>query len=128
MTKMGLAPRTSAGVSCAPCTSMREPLHIDVEVETWPIAGVFAISRGAKREATVVVAHVRQGSFAGRGECVPYARYGETVEGVRDAIAGATGIADRRELIARMPQGAARNALDCALWDLEAKRAGRSAA
>ena len=94
-------------------------------VETWPIAGAFVISRGAKREATVVVAHVGDGTHTGRGECVPYARYGETVDGVRAAILGLHGaLRDRASLLAQMPAGAARNALDCALWDYEAKRSG----
>jgi L-Ala-D/L-Glu epimerase / N-acetyl-D-glutamate racemase len=104
-------------------------LHIETVVETWPIAGEFVISRGAKREATVVVAQVGDGAVTGRGECVPYARYGETVEGVRQAIlAMRAKLTDRAGLAALMPAGAARNALDCALWDWEAKRAGTSAA
>jgi L-alanine-DL-glutamate epimerase-like enolase superfamily enzyme len=96
--------------------------------ETWPIAGSFVISRGAKREAAVVVAQVSDGTHSGRGECTPYTRYGETVDGVRAAIAGVGGVSDRAELQQRLPAGAARNALDCALWDWEAKRAGTSAA
>jgi L-alanine-DL-glutamate epimerase-like enolase superfamily enzyme len=104
-------------------------LTIDAAVETWPIAGAFVIARGAKREATVVVAQVSDGTVAGRGECVPYARYGETVAGVRDAILGLRGaLRDRASLLRQMPAGAARNALDCALWDYEAKRSGTSAA
>src|SRR5260221_5439070 len=62
------------------------PLSLSVRVERWPIAGSFAISRGAKTEAVVVVAELSDGSHRGRGECVPYARYGETVEGVAAAI------------------------------------------
>ncbi len=104
-------------------------LSIEVAVETWPIAGEFVIARGAKREATVVVAQVSDGVATGRGECVPYARYGETVDGVRGAILGMRGVlADRAGLLRQMPAGAARNALDCALWDCEAKRSGTSAA
>jgi L-alanine-DL-glutamate epimerase-like enolase superfamily enzyme len=104
-------------------------LTIDAVVETWPIAGAFVIARGAKREATVVVAQVSDGTITGRGECVPYARYGETVAGVRDAILGLRGtLRDRASLARQMPAGAARNALDCALWDYEAKRSGTSAA
>jgi L-Ala-D/L-Glu epimerase len=106
--------------------------RLDVAVESWPIAGSFAISRGVKTEALVVVATVGKGPHSGRGECVPYARYGETVEGVARTIRGmelavADGIT-REELRARLPAGAARNAIDCALIDLEAKRSGRSAA
>jgi L-alanine-DL-glutamate epimerase-like enolase superfamily enzyme len=104
-------------------------LTIDAVVETWPIAGAFVIARGAKREATVVVARVSDGTITGRGECVPYGRYGETVAGVRDAILGLRGtLRDRAGLARQMPAGGARNALDCALWDYEAKRAGTSAA
>jgi len=104
-------------------------LKIEAAVETWPIAGEFVISRGAKREATVVVARVADGASVGRGECCPYARYGETVAGVHTAIAALGSVsADRTELLQRMPAGAARNAVDCALWDWEAKRSGASAA
>jgi len=107
-------------------------LNLAVRVERWPIRGGFAISRGAKHEAVVVVASVGASSHTGRGECVPYARYGESVDGVAMAIEACAGpIArglSRAELAALLPAGAARNALDCALWDLEAKRSGRSAA
>ncbi|MCX5493548.1 dipeptide epimerase [Kaistia dalseonensis] len=105
---------------------------LSVGMERWPIAGAFVISRGARTEATVVVATISDGADIGRGECVPYARYGETVEGVVAAIeAVAPAIAagmDRATLMAEMPPGAARNAIDCALWDLEAKRTGVSVA
>src|SRR6476660_7831276 len=102
-----------------------------VRVERWPIAGSFTISRGAKTEAVVVVAELSDGSHHGRGECVPYARYGETVDGVAAAIramAGplAAGLV-RGELQTAMPPGAARNALDCALWDFAAKASGKPA-
>src|SRR5262245_13489606 len=102
---------------------------IEAWAESWPIAGSFAIARGTKREAVVVIARVGDGRIAGRGECVPYARYGETIDSVRQAIeaVAADGL-DRLTLAQRLPAGAARNALDCALWDYEAKRAGRSAA
>jgi L-alanine-DL-glutamate epimerase-like enolase superfamily enzyme len=103
-------------------------LQVKAAVATWPIAGTFVISRGAKREAVVVVAEVSDGISVGRGECTPYPRYGETVDGVCAAIAAARGVKSRAELLQRMPPGAARNALDCALWDWEAKRAGTSAA
>jgi len=104
-------------------------LTIEAAVESWPIAGEFVIARGAKREAAVVVAQVSDGKVSGRGECVPYARYGETVEGVRGAILAMGGaLSDRASLLRQMPAGAARNALDCALWDYEAKRSGMSAA
>src|SRR6478609_9262713 len=100
-----------------------------VRVERWPIAGSFTISRGAKTEAVVVVAELSDGSHHGRGECVPYARYGETVERVTAAIEAMAGpIAnglDRERLQTAMAAGAARNALDCAFWDLAARQNGR---
>lgn len=104
---------------------------LTVAVERFPIAGAFTIARGSKTEAVVVTATITDGAHTGRGECVPYARYGETVDQVAAAIARqadaiATGIG-RIELQSLMPAGAARNALDCALWDLEAKRAGKPA-
>jgi len=104
-------------------------LTVAAAIETWPIAGQFTIARGAKREATVVIATVTDGSVTGRGECVPYARYGETVAGVHAAVLAMRGqLTDRASLLRQMPAGAARNALDCALWDYEAKCAGTSAA
>jgi L-alanine-DL-glutamate epimerase-like enolase superfamily enzyme len=106
--------------------------RLAVTVERWPITGGFAISRGAKHEAVVVVAAVNDGPHTGRGECVPYAHYGESVEGVVAAIEGCAGAIagglSRDKLADLLPAGAARNALDCALWDFEAKRSGRSAA
>src|SRR5262245_54721454 len=103
-------------------------LAIEALVESWPIAGAFVIARGARRGAVVVVAQVSDGEVSGRGECVPYARYGETVEGVREAVlAMRDRLSDRASLLEQMPAGAARNALDCALWDYEAKRSRRSA-
>ena len=103
------------------------PITLSVAIERWPIAGAFTTSRGAKTEAVVVVAGLAAGGFRGRGECVPYARYGESVEGVAKAIeamrdAIARGL-DRAGLQSAMPPGAARNALDCAFWDLAAKAA-----
>jgi L-Ala-D/L-Glu epimerase len=102
-----------------------------VRSERWPIAGTFTISRGSKTAAEVVVAELTDGAFTGRGECTPYPRYGETVPGVAAAIAGcADAISrglDRAGLQSALPPGAARNALDCAFIDLEAKRAGRPA-
>ncbi|MER9230010.1 dipeptide epimerase [Mesorhizobium sp. M0664] len=102
---------------------------LSVAVERWPIAGTFTIARGSRTEAVVVVATVTENEIAGRGECVPYARYGETVDVVVQVIrAAAHAIAQgatREEILRLMPAGAARNAIDCALWDLEAKLAGR---
>ena len=105
------------------------PLTLALAAERWPIAGSFGISRGSKTEAVVVVAELSDGKARGRGECVPYARYGESVESVMTQIDAMrpqleAGL-DRSALQTAMPPGAARNALDCALWDLEAKRRGR---
>ncbi|MER9055414.1 N-acetyl-D-Glu racemase DgcA [Mesorhizobium sp. M0910] len=101
---------------------------ISVEAERFPIAGTFTISRGSKTEAEVISCAITENGRTGRGECVPYKRYGETVEGVRGAIEAmrseiAHGIS-RIALLGAMPAGAARNAIDCALWDLEAKISG----
>lgn len=98
--------------------------------ECWPIAGTFTISRGSKTEAHVVVTELRHQGFVGRGESVPYARYGESVASVAAAIKAMAGpIADGldRQALQAMPAGAARNALDCAFWDLEAKCSGTPA-
>src|SRR6201991_4156839 len=97
-------------------------------IERWPIAGSFTISRGAKTEAVTVVAEVSRGGLTGRGECVPYPRYGETPEAALDALKSMReplrrGL-DRAALQTEMPAGAARNALDCAWLDLEAKTRG----
>ena len=102
-------------------------IHVSAAIEVWPLADAFVISRGAKTEARVVVATVTDGAFTGRGECVPYTRYDETVEAIAETIAAARVTCSRFALHAALPNGAARNAIDCALWDLEAKRTGRSA-
>jgi L-alanine-DL-glutamate epimerase-like enolase superfamily enzyme len=98
-------------------------------IERFAIAGHFTIARGSRTEAVVVTAHIRQGAVHGRGEGVPYARYGESVDGVAHAIESMLDAIDngmtRLELLTAMKPGAARNALDCALWDLEAKLAGK---
>jgi len=102
---------------------------LSVTAETWPLERPFAISRGTKTAAHVVVAKITDGDAIGWGECVPYARYGETVPGIVDALNGMAGAIghgmDREALQTALPAGAARNALDCALWDLEAKQTGR---
>lgn len=101
---------------------------VAVHHESWPLRGVFAISRGARTHSEVVVVELRDGGAVGRGECVPYPRYGESVPGVMAAIEQIAGRVveglDRPGLESCMPAGAARNALDCALWDLDAKRLG----
>jgi L-Ala-D/L-Glu epimerase len=98
---------------------------ISVSAETFPLARTFTISRGSKTEARVVTARITRDGLTGRGEAVPYGRYGETVEGVMAQIAAQAPWITRDELARDMPPGAARNALDCALWDLEAKAASR---
>jgi len=103
--------------------------RLSSRIERWPIAGEFRISRGAKTEAVVVVAELLEGGLLARGECMPYARYGETPEGAQAAIEAMRGdIANglsRQKLQTAMPPGAARNALDCAFWDLAAKQKGQ---
>ncbi len=99
-----------------------------VAAESWPIAGSFTIARGSKTMADVVTVTLREGGCEGRGECVPYPRYGETVEAVTAALERARPSieagAGRGEVASLMVPRAARNALDCALWDLEAKLSG----
>ncbi|MFJ5396189.1 N-acetyl-D-Glu racemase DgcA [Pectobacterium parvum] len=94
--------------------------------ESWPIEGAFTISRGSKRQADVVVVALQSGNVAGYGECVPYSRYGESLDSVMEQIASLhndvhNGL-DRETLQTILPAGAARNALDCAFWDLECKQ------
>lgn len=107
------------------------PRALSVSRDAWPLASVFRISRGARTVSEVIVAEITDGALIGRGECFPYARYGESLDSVEaqirsaaDAIAGGAG---REELLSVLPAGAARNAVDCALWDLEAKQAGARA-
>jgi L-alanine-DL-glutamate epimerase-like enolase superfamily enzyme len=99
-----------------------------VREERWPLASAFVISRGARTETRVVVVELHDDAHLGRGEAVPYARYGESVEGVLDEIEAFRDAVecdlDCEALQGLLPPGAARNALDCALWDLEAKRSG----
>jgi L-alanine-DL-glutamate epimerase-like enolase superfamily enzyme len=107
---------------------MTSSRRLEARAERWPIEGRFVIARGGKTEAEVVVAELVAGPHRGRGEAVAYARYGERtdavlaqIEGVRAALEAGV---DRAGLQTLLPAGAARNALDCALWDLEAKAAG----
>ncbi|MBZ9653344.1 N-acetyl-D-Glu racemase DgcA [Phyllobacterium lublinensis] len=106
-------------------------IRLELSVERWPIAGTFTISRGSKTEAAVVLCTLTEDGHSGRGECVPYGRYGESldsvcaeIESLRDALTNGITREDLQKLIGA---GAARNAVDCALWDLEAKRSGTSA-
>lgn len=101
---------------------------VRTNVEGWPLATPFSISRGVKTVAEVSTVELREGEAVGRGEAVPYARYGEssesvieTIREIQDALAGKI---TRSELASLLPPGAARNAVDCALWDLEAALAG----
>jgi L-alanine-DL-glutamate epimerase-like enolase superfamily enzyme len=100
-------------------------VQISVTADTFPLAEVFTISRGSRTEARVLTVRVTDGGVVGCGECVPYARYGETLESVRAEIEGLPSSLDRAKLAELLSAGAARNAVDCALWDIEAKRTGK---
>lgn len=104
-------------------------MKVNLLDESWPIRGTFTISRGSKTHANVIVVELHQGNHVGRGECVPYARYGESIESV---LAELTPLAvrieqglTRQQMQSLLPAGAARNALDCAFWDLECKKSGK---
>ncbi len=102
-------------------------MELSCVIEKWPIRGAFTISRGSKTEAVVVHVTIREGEYEGHGEGVPYARYGETAESVKKQIESVKGsVESRDQLQGLLPAGAARNAIDCALWDLEAKKSGKS--
>jgi L-alanine-DL-glutamate epimerase-like enolase superfamily enzyme len=125
--KLGVQKIAEIKMTSGRSTSLTRQLA--ARIERWPIAGLFTISRGAKTEAVTVVAEVSHAGLTGRGECVPYPRYGETPEATLAALGAmqeplSRGL-DRAGLQAAMPAGAARNALDCALLDLEAKAAGQ---
>lgn len=104
------------------------PLSLSVQVEKWPIDGVFTIARGSSTEATVLVVEVSDGTVVGRGESVALSRYNETVESVLTDIESSKALIEggitRKQLQEKLKPGAARNALDCALWDFEAKESG----
>ncbi len=100
-------------------------MEISVKRDVFRLAERFTISRGSRTEARVLTVHLRDGEHRGRGECVPYSRYGETPESVEAQIAGLPEDLTREALQGLLPPGAARNAVDCALWDLEARRTGR---
>lgn len=99
-------------------------MRIEVSSDVFRLAQVFTISRGSRTEAHVLSVSISDGGATGRGECVPYARYGETLESVTAQIEGLSGKLTRAALYDLLPAGAARNAVDCALWDLEAKQTG----
>ena len=100
-------------------------MKLSVCADIFPLAQIFTISRGSRSEARVLTVEISDGGATGRGECVPYARYGESLESVTAQIEGLPACFDRADLQHLLPAGAARNAVDCALWDLEAKQAGR---
>jgi len=99
-------------------------VQISVTRDVFKLAQVFTISRGSRTEAKVLTVRLRDGDDRGWGECVPYARYGETLENVTEQVEGLPSQFDRAALYDLLPAGAARNAADCALWDLAAKKAG----
>ncbi|UWU30547.1 dipeptide epimerase [Rhizobium sp. WSM1274] len=108
------------------------PRTLDIQMNSFPIAGTFTISRGAKTEAEVITCTLVEKGAQGRGECVPYRRYGETMQSVFAQIDAARPLIEagisRSDLLSAMSPGAARNAVDCALWDLQAKQTGDSVA
>ena len=95
---------------------------IQAQVEIFPLAHVFRISRGARTQAEVVTVTIEKDGVTGRGECVPYARYNETLESVIKQVESLPADIDKETLQDTLPPGAARNALDCALWDFECKK------
>lgn len=100
-------------------------MTITVTPDVFKLAQVFTISRGSRTEAKVLTVRVERGGITGWGECVPYARYDETLESVAAEINGLPTDITRDALQQVLPAGAARNAVDCALWDLEAKQSGK---
>ena len=106
---------------------MKDKMQLSVTRDVFKLAQVFTISRGSRTEAHVLTVSVSDGDVTGLGECVPYARYGETLDSVEAEIRSLPPVFDRTSLQGLLPAGAARNAVDCALWDLEAKRAGKRA-
>ena len=96
-------------------------MNIKTKVDVFPLKKLFTISRGSRTEAEVVSVKVSKDGFTGYGECVPYERYNETVKSVIDQITNLNQVNNRYDLEQNLPPGAARNALDCAFWDLEAK-------
>ena len=95
---------------------------IQAKVEIFALAHVFRISRGARTQAEVVTVTIEKDGVTGRGECVPYARYNETLESVIKQVESLPADIDKETLQDTLPPGAARNAVDCALWDFECKK------
>ncbi len=100
-------------------------IEISIQRDIFKLAQVFTIARGSRTQADVLTVVLHQAGCAGRGECVPYARYGETMDSVEAQVNSLPRVFDRTSLLELLPAGAARNAVDCALWDLEAKQAGK---
>lgn len=105
-------------------------MKVNLYTKNWPIRGSFTISRGSKTKAETIIVEIERNGVVGRGECVPYARYGESIESVMRQIDWVLpeikcGI-NRTQLQPLLPSGAARNAIDCAMWDLECKLAGKT--
>lgn len=105
-------------------------MNVNLYTKSWPIRGSFTISRGSKTEAETIIVEIERNGVVGRGECVPYSRYGESIESVMRQIEWVlpeikSGI-NRAQLQPLLPSGAARNAIDCAMWDLECKLAGKT--
>lgn len=99
-------------------------MKITVAADTFKLAQVFTISRGSRTEAQVLTVRMEEDGVIGWGECVPYARYGETISSVTEQIEGVSGVVNQQSLYDQLPAGAARNAVDCAMWDLFAKQNG----
>jgi L-alanine-DL-glutamate epimerase-like enolase superfamily enzyme len=100
-------------------------MKIDVSQDSFPLKSAFRISRGSKTTADVVTVKLTRNGVQGWGECVPYPRYGETVESVTEQLQSVPPHITRADLIETLPAGAARNALDCAIWDVKAKETNR---
>lgn len=98
---------------------------LSVQADSFKLAEVFTISRGSRTEAQVLTVRITRNGHTGYGECVPYARYGETLDSVTAQIKALPEGVTREDLQKALPAGAARNAVDCALWDLAAKTAGK---
>ena len=107
------------------------PNSLNIKTESWPLTGEFRISRWVRKVSDVIVVEIIDGNYIGRGECFPYGRYGETLISVTEQVKSIQSTVEkglsRETLLGILPPGAARNAVDCALWDLEAKRAGTRA-
>ncbi|WP_340104689.1 N-acetyl-D-Glu racemase DgcA [Rhodohalobacter sp. 8-1] len=100
-------------------------LHVSIKAESFPLAEVFTIARGSRTHADLLMVTIRRDGVFGRGECVPYSRYGESMESVKHQIESLPDEFNRISLQNLLQPGAARNAVDCALWDLEAKTTGK---